>query len=90
MTGPEPQSPPPSQPQPAKSKRSGIAFGQIIGAVLLVLVIIFILENTRSVKMRLIIPEVHASLSVALLIAALLGGLGVLLLQYRRHRKSNR
>lgn len=84
--------PPPSganQPrQPKQGKQSnGIAVAQIIGAILLIVVIVFILENTRSVTMRLIFPEVKVSLAVALLIAALLGGLGVLLLQYRHRRK---
>ena len=77
------QQPPPAQ-QPAKEK-SGIAVKQVIGAILLLVAIVFILENTRKVKMRLIIPEVTVSLAVALVIAVLLGGLGVLLLQ-RRHR----
>jgi uncharacterized integral membrane protein len=55
--------------------------------VLLLIVIVFILENTRTVTMRLIFPEVKVSLAVALLIAALLGGVGVLLLQFRRRHK---
>ena len=82
---PRPASPPPSA---SAGRRRGIAAAQIVGAVLLLIVIVFILENTRTVTMRLIFPEVRVSLAVALLIAALLGGVGVLLLQFRhRHRK---
>ena len=81
--------PPPAAPPPSGSgsKRSGFAAAQIVGAVLLLIVIVFILENTRTVTMRLIFPEVKVSLAVALLIAALLGGIGVLLLQFRRRHK---
>jgi uncharacterized integral membrane protein len=55
--------------------------------VLLVLVLVFIFENTKKVNVRLIGPEVHAPLFVALLIAALLGALGTLLIQWRRGRR---
>ena len=89
MSMSDPNTVPPTSPPPAPgSGRSGVATAQIAGAVLLLIVIVFILENTRTVTMRLIVPEVRVSLAVALLIAALLGGLGVLLLQFRRrHRK---
>jgi uncharacterized integral membrane protein len=82
--------PPPATPPPSStgSQRKGLAVAQIIGAVLLLIVIVFILENTRTVTLRLIFPEVRVSLAIALLIAALLGGVGVLLLQYRHRRKS--
>jgi uncharacterized integral membrane protein len=49
-------------------------------------VIIFIIENSRKVKIRLIIPQVEAPLYVAILIAAVLGSLITWLLRYRRHR----
>ena len=45
----------------------------IVGLVLLVLLIVFSAENTRSVKMRVIGPEIHAPLFLALLIAAVVG-----------------
>jgi uncharacterized integral membrane protein len=61
---------------------------QIAGAILLVLVLIFIFENTKKVDVRLIGPQVHAPLFVALLIAAVLGGLGALLVQWRRRRRN--
>ena len=85
MTGPNHQ-PPGSRQSTGKAKRR-LSPGEIVGAVLLVLALVFIFENTKKVDVRLIFPEVHAPLFVALLIAALLGALGVLLLQARRRRR---
>ncbi len=79
----EPPTPP--GPGPAEKKRP-VSVGQILGGLLFVLVIIFIAENSRSVKIRLIIPEVKAPLYIAILIAAVLGALITWLLRYRRHR----
>lgn len=81
--GPEGE-PPPSANRPA-AKRP-VSTGQILGGVLFVLVVIFILENSRQVKVRLIIPEVKAPLYVTILIAAVLGALIAWLLRYRRRR----
>jgi uncharacterized integral membrane protein len=88
----EPYGPPaePAGERPPGTTRSGtkrpISVGQLLGGLLFVLVIVFIIENSRSVKIRLIVPEVKAPLYVAILIAALLGGLITWLLRYRRHR----
>jgi uncharacterized integral membrane protein len=71
---------------PGRPKRA-VSTGQILGGLLFVLVIVFIIENSRSVKIRLIIPEVKAPLYVAILIAAVLGGLIAALLRYRRQRR---
>ncbi|MEV7522009.1 LapA family protein [Streptomyces sp. NPDC091371] len=49
--------------------------GRIAIAVLAVLTLVFIFENTRSTTIRLWIPQVTMPLYVALLIAAVLGGL---------------
>jgi uncharacterized integral membrane protein len=68
-----------------KTKRP-VSVGQILGALLFVLVIVFIIENSQKVKIRLIIPEVKAPLYVAILIAAVLGSVITWLLRYRRHR----
>jgi uncharacterized integral membrane protein len=46
---------------------------QTIGLVLLVLAVIFILENRRSTTIRFLIPEVTAPLWVALLGSVLVG-----------------
>jgi uncharacterized integral membrane protein len=63
-----------------------VSVGQILGGLLFVLVIVFIIENSRKVKIRLIVPEVKAPLYVAILIAAVLGSVITWLLRYRRHR----
>ncbi|MFI8324017.1 lipopolysaccharide assembly protein LapA domain-containing protein [Streptomyces sp. NPDC085529] len=47
--------------------------GRIAIAVLAVLLLVFIFENTREVKIRLLIPEVTMPLYLALLATALLG-----------------
>ncbi|MFJ6521713.1 putative integral membrane protein [Streptomyces filamentosus] len=49
--------------------------GRIAIAVVAVLLLVFIFENTREVKIRLLIPEVTMPLYLALLATALLGGL---------------
>lgn len=81
-----------SDPQESESRSSSsagrrISVSQIIGAVLLVAFVVFLLENTGRVTVRLIVPEVRTSLALALLIAGLLGALALLLLQHRRRRK---
>jgi uncharacterized integral membrane protein len=85
MSGQHPPPTPPPHGPPAKRPR--LTAGQIAGLLVLVLALVFIFENTKSVKVRLIVPEVKAPLFVALLIAAVLGGLVTLLIQWRRRRK---
>jgi len=58
----------------------------VAGGVLVVLIVIFLLENTRRVSIRFVGPEVKAPLVVALLIAALLGAGATLLIEYHRNR----
>lgn len=55
--------------------RGAITPGRAGIAALAVLTLVFIFENTRPTKIRLLIPQVTMPLYVALLIAALLGGL---------------
>jgi len=45
----------------------------VVGAILVVLIIVFIIENTRQTKMRFLIPQVTAPLWTALFVATLLG-----------------
>lgn len=45
----------------------------VVGAVVVVLIVVFIVENTRQTKMRFLIPQVTAPLWTALFVAALLG-----------------
>jgi uncharacterized integral membrane protein len=59
---------------------------RLVGALALtLLVVVFIVENTRRTKIRFIGPEVTAPLWVAL-IAATLVGAAVVALIARRHR----
>jgi uncharacterized integral membrane protein len=78
----------PSEPnaRPSAEPRRRITARQIAGGLLFVLMVVFVFENTRSVKVRLIGPEVKAPLFVALVIAALLGLLVGQLLRWRHRR----
>ncbi len=60
----------------------------MVGAVLVVLLLVFIFENTTRTDVRFIIPVVTAPLWVALLGAALIGALAGALLARQRHQKS--
>jgi uncharacterized integral membrane protein len=73
--------------QPQQKNRTFSA-GQIVGAILLIAFVVFLIENNHKVKVRLLIPEKSISLSIALLIAGILGALGLLLLQHRRRKRS--
>lgn len=84
-----PGAPGPNAPagRPAEKKRS-FSTGQFLGGILFVLVVIFIVENTDNVKIRIIAgPMVNAPVFVALLIAAVAGALISELLRLRRRRK---
>jgi uncharacterized integral membrane protein len=80
---PLPRTEPTTAPPSGKRRRS-ISTGQILGGLLFVLVVVFIVENSRQVKIRLLVPEVKAPLYVAILIAAVLGALIAGLLRLRR------
>jgi uncharacterized integral membrane protein len=45
----------------------------VVGAVVVVLIVVFIVENTHQTKMRFLIPQVTAPLWTALFVAVLLG-----------------
>jgi uncharacterized integral membrane protein len=88
--GTEPKTPPPAGEVP--STRTGTAFKTLIaGAIVLILLLVFILENTRRVKIAYFGAGFHLPLGVALLLAAIGGALlaGILgtarILQLRRH-----
>jgi uncharacterized integral membrane protein len=87
MSGQYPPPVPPRQGPPPQQPRPKLTPGQIAGIVLLVLALIFIFENTASVKVRFIVPQVKLPLYFALLIAAVLGGLATLLIQWRRRSR---
>ena len=72
-----------------KSKRS-VSAGQILAAILFVLVVVFFAENTDDVRIRLIAgPKITAPIWVALVIAAVVGALIAGLLRFRRKRHQN-
>jgi uncharacterized integral membrane protein len=56
------------------SGRSAITPGRVVVAALAVLGLVFIFENTRQVRIRLIVPEVTMPLWLALLAVAVIGG----------------
>ncbi|MEO9328767.1 LapA family protein [Gordonia aurantiaca] len=65
-------------------------FGVIIGAIILVLLLVFIVQNLESQRIELIFWEVNLPLGISLLIAAIAGALvvaligGLRMLQLRR------
>ena len=84
-------------PQPPPRTRTSAAFKVLVaGLVVLVLLLVFILENTQSVKVSYFGATGHISLGVALLLAAVAGALlaaligGGRILQVRRHVKRAR
>ncbi len=95
---------PPAQPNAAgtspgevPSTRTGTAFKSLIaGAIVLILLLVFILENTKSVKIAYFGAGFQLPLGVALLLAAIGGALlaGILgtarILQLHRHVRRNR
>jgi uncharacterized integral membrane protein len=86
---PDPNWQPHQQPStaPVKDKRRFTA-GQVLGVLLVIVLIIFIVENTDKVDVRLVGPEVRdVPLAVALIIAALLGALVTLLIMWRHSRR---
>lgn len=59
----------------------------IAAIILAILVLIFVLENTRSTKIRFVGPEVRTPLWLALVIAAGLGAAAAYLVEWRRNRR---
>jgi uncharacterized integral membrane protein len=85
-TRPEPAAPP--------ATKTGIAFSALIaGAIVLIVLLVFILENTASVQISFFGASGHLPLGVALLLAAIGGALltGIVgaarIVQLRRHVK---
>ena len=83
-----PGGPQPGPGVPARQPKRRVNARVIGGLVLLVLLIVFSVENTRSVRMRVIGPEIHAPLFLALLIAAVVGVLIGLVVRRRRRPKA--
>jgi uncharacterized integral membrane protein len=86
-----------SEPTAPPTTKTGIAFGSLIaGAIVLILLLVFILENTESVKISFFGAGGHLPLGVALLLAAIGGALlvGIVgaarIMQLRRHVRRRR
>ena len=93
---PEPIPSAAARPEPAAppATKTGIAFSALIaGAVVLIVLLVFILENTASVQISFFGASGHLPLGVALLLAAIGGALltGIVgaarIVQLRRHVK---
>lgn len=72
--------PPPPAPQAPRRRRthtriSGLRTGLIAGFAILIVVMIFIIQNTHAVNISFLGAHLHLSLAVALLLAAIAGAL---------------
>lgn len=82
-----------SRAKPPRTRTSSAFTGLVAGAIVLILLLIFILENTQSVKISFLGASGHLALGVALLLAAVGGALvtGILgavrIAQVRHHTK---
>src|SRR5690348_15908559 len=70
----------PTRTRRAPTRTSGVWTGVVAGTVVTLLLLIFILENTASVKVSFFGAHGHLSLGVALLLSAVAGALIVALL----------
>ena len=94
-TDPPPAAAPPPQQQPAREHHAGRAIGRTLALGLLifvtVLLVLFVVFNGQTVRISLVFTDVDAPLVLALLIAAVLGGLLVWLAGLvRRARRRKR
>jgi lipopolysaccharide assembly protein A len=62
-------------PRRMRTKISSMRTGLIAGAVVLIVMLIFIIENSRAVSVSFLGAHLHVSLAVALLLAAIAGAL---------------
>jgi uncharacterized integral membrane protein len=81
--------------RPAPARHTGRAIGRTLAAALLIFVtvvlVLFVMFNTQTVDISLVFADVEAPLVLALVIAAVLGGLVVALLgAVMRARRRNR
>ena len=63
-----------------------ISADTVVAIILVVLGIIFVVENTRKTKIRFIGPEVRVQVWIALIISIAVGVIIGWLLERRRHR----
>ena len=77
-SAPPPSAPPPSAPPPgrhAHTRISGMRTGLIAGALALIVVLIFIIQNAHAVNISFLGAHLRVSLAVALFLAAIAGAL---------------
>jgi len=97
---PAPQ-PPPAQPPPprrrsAHTRISGLRTGLIAGVLVLIVVLIFIIQNTHAVNISFLGAHLRLSLAEALLLAAIAGALVMAvagtarITQLRQHMRRDR
>jgi uncharacterized integral membrane protein len=94
-TAPGPTAPGPAAPAQARTRHTGRTVGRTLAAALLIFVtvvlVLFVVFNTQTVDISLVFTDVAAPLVLALVIAAVLGGLVVALLgATMRARRRNR
>ena len=58
----------------------------VAGGALGLVLVVFIFENTKRTSIRFLIPTVRTPLSVALLLAVILGFIGGALMERSRHK----
>lgn len=75
------------QSQPPQKQGRSISAAQIGAGIALIIGLIFIFENTRSVRVRFLVPEVSSPLWLALLITFLLGAVTGYFVSRHRARK---
>ena len=70
--------PPPTAPQsPPRTRISGLRTGLIAGIAILIVMLIFIIQNAHAVNISFLGAHLHLSLAVALLLAAIAGALAM-------------
>jgi uncharacterized integral membrane protein len=94
-TAPGPAAPGPAAPAQPRTGHTGRTIGRTLAAALLIFVtvvlVLFVVFNTQTVDISLVFTDVEAPLVLALVIAAVLGGLVVALLgAMMRARRRNR
>jgi uncharacterized integral membrane protein len=80
VEGPADQGTPAEEPYPGerKTRLSGAWTALVIGVVVLVVILVFILQNQQSAEVNFLVFQGHLPLAVALLFAMVLGAVVVL------------
>lgn len=96
LTDTEPARPAEPPPKPGRSRVGGTWVGLVLGALVLILLLVFVLQNLQDVRVSFISADSSVPLGVALLLAAVGGALVVAvpgsarILQLRRANRNAR